>query len=174
MGNLTLLDNVLLTIMALMIARGLYIGLIREGFSIAALGSGLIAIRYGIEPASAVIENASAGRIGSTTSMWIAGALIGIVVVAAVASVGKFLRRGAHAVGLGFADRVGGGIVGAAEGALACAVILLGAIFVIGEDAPLIANSRSAELLEHLQRTLSQADLPLPPVATPKFWPRNT
>jgi membrane protein required for colicin V production len=168
--NLTLLDNIVLAVMAIAIARGVWIGLIREGFSIAALGGGLIAIRYGLAPASSLLENAAGGRIGSTTSAWIAGVLIGLLVVALVGAVGRILRKGAHAVGLGFADRLAGGVAGAAEGALACAVILLGTTFAIGDDDPMVANSRSMEILEQLQDAVGDADEHLPSVSAPARW----
>jgi membrane protein required for colicin V production len=170
MQNLTVLDNIALAVMAIAIARGVWIGLIREGFSLAALGGGLIAIRYGLGPVSSFLENAAGGRIGSTTSAWIAGVVIGIAVVALVGAAGRLLRKGAHAVGLGFADRLAGAVAGAAEGALVCAVILLGTIWTIGEDDPLVTNSRSVEILEQLQRAMGDAEERLPSVSAPARW----
>ena len=71
MEGLSTLDAVVLAVMGIAIARGLWIGLIREGFSIAALGGALLAVRYGIEPVGAWIENASGGDLGTTASTWI-------------------------------------------------------------------------------------------------------
>ena len=89
MEVLSSLDAVVLAILGIAIVRGLFIGLIREGFSIAALGGGLLAVRYGIEPFATWIENLSGGDLGPTASIWIAGATITIAVVAGLGSLGK-------------------------------------------------------------------------------------
>ena len=99
MSDLSALDSIVLGIFSIAVVRGVFIGLIREGFSIAALGGGLLAIRYGIEPVASVIRQA-AGGVGETASHWMAGAAIGIAVVAVIGVVGKKLRQGAQAVGL--------------------------------------------------------------------------
>ena len=92
------------------------------------------------------------------------------LLVAIVGTAGRMLRRGAHAVGLGFADRLAGGVAGAAEGALACAVILLGTIWAIGDDDPIVTNSRSMEILEQLQGAMGDAEEHLPSVSSPARW----
>ena len=102
MEDLSTLDSVVLAVLGIAIVRGFWIGLIREGFSIAALGGGLLAVRYGTPPAADFIEKASQGDLGPTVSMWIAGAAIGIGVVFVIGALGKMLRRGVRAVGLGW------------------------------------------------------------------------
>ncbi len=84
MEDLSTLDSVVLAVLGIAIVRGIWIGLIREGFSIAALGGGLLAVRYGTPPAAGFLENASQGDLGPTVSMWIAGAAIGIGVIFAI------------------------------------------------------------------------------------------
>ena len=97
-----------------------------------------------------------AGGVGETASSWIAGAAIGIAVVAAIGVVGKKLRQGAQAVGLGWADRIAGGLIGAVEGALVAAVLVVGATWVAGADSPIITESRSVEFLEQVQTYLAE------------------
>jgi membrane protein required for colicin V production len=172
MEDLSTLDAVVLVVMALAVVRGLWIGLIREGFSIAALGGGLLAVRYGIEPVGAWIERASDGDIGATASLWIAGAAIGITAIALLGAIGKLLRRGVHAVGLGWADRIGGGFVGAAEGALASAVLLVIATWAAGPDSPLIEKSKSIHILDGLEQYVAENREALPDVAAPPDWMR--
>ena len=171
MSDLSALDSIVLGIFAIAVVRGVYIGMIREGFSIAALGCGLLAIRYGIEPFSSVIRSASG--IGETASQWIAGAAIGIAVVAVIGVVGKKLRRGAQAVGLAWADRIAGGLVGAAEGMLVAAVLVVGATWVAGADSPIITESQSVEFFETLQSYVAEHRDELPAVAAPPDWFRK-
>ena len=48
---LTSLDGIILAILIIAMARGLFIGLVRESFSIAALAAAVLAARYGTEMA---------------------------------------------------------------------------------------------------------------------------
>jgi membrane protein required for colicin V production len=170
MGDIATLDTIILVVLAIAIARGFWIGLIREGFSIAALGGGLLAVRYGLEPLAGVVERASGGDFGPTASSWIAGIAIGLATVAIIGIAGKLLRRGAHAVGLGWADRVAGGVIGGAEGALAAGVILVVALWTAGPDSSMVEDSKSMELLDDLQEYLAEHRDELPAVAAPPDW----
>lgn len=170
MDGLSTLDAVVLAVLGIAVVRGIWIGLVREGFSIAALGGALLAVRYGTPPVAAWIERVSDGELGATAPTWIAGAAIGIGTIALLGSLGKIMRRGVRAVGLGWADRIGGGFVGAAEGALLSAVILVMATWAFGPDSPLVERARSIEVLDGLQRYLADHRDELPAVAAPPDW----
>lgn len=170
MAGLSTLDAAVLAVLGVAVVRGVVIGLIREGFSIAALGGALLAVRYGIGPLAGWIREASRGDLGETASTWIAGIAIGLGTVAVLGVAGRLLRRGARAVGLGWADRLGGGFVGAVEGALAAAVILVVATWAAGPGSPLIENARSVEVLEDVQTYLAEHREELPAVAAPPEW----
>ena len=172
MAGLFSLDGIVLAVLAIATVRGITIGLIREGFSIGALGGGLIAIRYGLEPGAHLVRQATSDAIGTTASMWVAGIAIGLFVIVCTGAVGKLLRRGARSVGLGFADRIGGGVIGAAEGALAAAVILIGTTWVAGAGSAVVTGSKSIEVLEQVQVYLAEHGDDLPPVAAPARWLR--
>ena len=172
MEDLSTLDALVLAVMGIAIVRGLWIGLIREGFSIAALGGGLLAVRYGIGPLASWIESVSQGDLGPTASTWIAGAAIAITAIALLGSAGRVLRRGVHAVGLGWADRIAGGFIGAAEGALASAVLLVIATWAAGADSPLVERSKSIHILDGLQKYVAEHRDELPAVAAPPDWLR--
>ena len=164
------LDNVVLAVLGVAILRGFWIGLIREGFSIAALGGGLLAVRYGTPPAADFLENVSRGSLGPTASIWIAGAAIGIGGIVVIGTIGKVLRRGAHSIGLGWADRLAGGVVGAAEGALVAGVILVATTWALGSDSPLVEDSKSIEMLEGLREYVLEHSDDLPAVAAARKW----
>ena len=170
MAGLSTLDAVVLAVLGVAVVRGLAIGLIREGFSIAALGGALLAVRYGVGPVAGWIAGASRGDLGGTASTWIAGIAIGLGTVAVLGTAGRLLRRGARAVGLGWADRVGGGLIGAVEGALAAAVVLVVATWAAGPESPLVENARSVDVLENVQSYLAEHREELPAVAAPPEW----
>jgi uncharacterized membrane protein required for colicin V production len=82
----------------------------------------------------------------------IAGAGVAVAAILAVAILGFAIRRAVRASGLGLADRIGGAVLGACEGALFVALILFGVITVTGRNDPLIADTRSLAAFESLER----------------------
>lgn len=169
--DITLLDGLVLAVMLIAIARGAFIGMIRESFSIAAVGMTCIALRYGNEPAANALVDVTKGEIGAGAAPFITGAIILVVTIGLVGFIGRNLKRGAEAVGLGWADRVGGGALGFAEGALVATLVVSGATLVFGRDHSAINKSHSVEAVEKLREYVStnysdQLDA-LPDVAAP-------
>ncbi len=152
-------------ILAIGILRGFLRGLIREVFSIAALGSACIGVRYFTTPGALWLEEVTAGEIGPVAAPWIVGIVIACSAIGAVAITGRVVRRGARAAGLGWADRLGGGALGAAEGALVAALLLVGVIWVMGSGHPVLTESRSMEAFEQIQAAMESPPGELPEVA---------
>jgi uncharacterized membrane protein required for colicin V production len=103
---------------------------------------------------------------------WVAGLMLAVGAVGATALVGRAVRRGAKSVGLGWADRAGGALLGTAEGLLVAGVIVGLIGYIVGRSHPLLAESRSLAYFEELERMardgeLPDIDLPLPQVAAP-------
>jgi uncharacterized membrane protein required for colicin V production len=144
-------DLLALCVLSIAVLRGLFLGLIREAFSLAAIGAACVAVRWFAEPAAARLDALTDGRIGELAAPWIAGAGVAIAAAAAVAVTGRLLRRGARAVGLGLVDRAGGALLGAAEGALVVAVLLVLATTVLGRNYPLFEKTRSLAALERVE-----------------------
>ncbi len=144
-------DLLALCVLSIAVLRGLFLGLIREAFSLAAIGGACVAVRWFADPAAVWLEAQSGGRIGELAAPWVAGAGVAIAAAAAVAITGRLLRRGARAVGLGMIDRAGGALLGAVEGALVIAVLLVLATTVIGRNHPLFAKTRSLAALERVE-----------------------
>jgi membrane protein required for colicin V production len=151
------LDGAVAAILLLAAARGLARGLIREVFSIAALAAAVLAVRWFAAPAAAWLDAASEGRIGPAAAPWVAGALLAIGAIAVVAIAGRALRSGARAAGLGLADRLGGGAVGALEGALVAALLLIGAVSLLGPESEALRGSRSYRAFTDLQAFVAGA-----------------
>ena len=162
---MTLLDGIVGCVLLAAIARGLYIGLIREGFSMAALAAAVIVTRGALGPASSWLVSATDGQIGELAAPWIAGSAIALATATAVGFAGRVMRRGFQLAGLSWADRMGGAALGLAEGALVAVIVVLGATWVVGRDHPSVADSRSLAVYDQVQQlAIERADeLPEPP-----------
>ena len=76
------------------------------------------------------------------------------------------LRRGARAVGLGLVDRAGGALLGAAEGSLVIAVLLVLATTVLGRDHPAFQDTRTLAAFERVEAVATgvrDTDVAAPP-----------
>ncbi len=147
-----IIDLIAAGVLAVAILRGLWIGLVREAFSLAALASAVFAVRRFAEP---LAEDITASfQLDPLLATAIAGGGVAVAAILTVALVGRLIRRALHASGLGLADRVGGSVLGALEGALFVAMLLFGVITVTGRNDPLIAETRSLAAFETLESWL--------------------
>ena len=168
MGGASPVDIAVGVILAVALLRGLLLGLVREAFSIAAVGAACIAVRnYGSAAADWLVAE-TGGQIGSDVAPWLAGVGVAVASIAVVVLVGRLLRRGARWAGLGWIDRAGGAVLGAAEGLMVVAILLLVAGEVLGREHPALAASRSLAALERAEQVASSgqwrsADVAAPP-----------
>jgi len=160
-------DVVVAAILGVALLRGLFLGLIREAFSLAALGGACIVVRIYHVPAADWLVDVSRGEIGPDAAPWLAGAALGACTIAAIAIAGRLVRKGVRAAGLGWADRAGGALLGAAEGALLAGVVLLVVGAALGRDHPFMAGSRSIAALDRLERLADERDVGRIDVAAP-------
>ncbi len=167
-ANVPLIDMIVLTVLFIAIVRGIWIGLIREGSSLAAIGIATIVTRLLVDPFSARLTELTGGEITGNTAMWIAGVLLVVATIVVLGFVARLLRRGAEAAGLGWADRLGGGALGAAEGAIVAAILVTIALWLVGPDHATTEGARSIELVEELQSMRESGKLPS--VASPGDW----
>jgi uncharacterized membrane protein required for colicin V production len=163
-----LIDMIVLTVLFIATSRGIWIGLIREGSSLAAIGIATIVTRLLVYPFSAQLTELTGGEITGKTAMWIAGVLLVVGTIVVLGFVARLLRRGAEAAGLGWADRLGGGALGAAEGAIVAAVLVTIALWLVGPDHATTEGARSIELVEELQSLHERGELPA--VGSPGDW----
>ena len=169
--DLSLLDGAIIAVLLAGAARGVFNGLIREGFSIASLGGAVLAVRFGAAPAAAWLTAETNGQIGAVIAPWITGAVIGIATVGFVGTLGNLVRRGARFAGLGLVDRMGGAALGAAEGFLVGMLIVLGATLTVGREHPVVERSRSLEAYDSVRALVDDArNDDMPDVAAPGDW----
>lgn len=157
-------DILAVVILGVAFLRGLFRGLIRETFSVAALGGACIAVKLFAAPLGVRLGTASDGQIGTMIAPWIAGGVLAALTIATIVTIGRLLRRGSRWAGLGWIDRAAGGVLGAAEGALVVSILLVLASTFVGPRNPTLVASRSYNALERVQgfaRTGNWPDLDL-------------
>ena len=160
-------DIIVCTLIGIACLRGFLLGLIREAFSLASLGAAYLAVRAFANPVAEWVGEISDGWISEALAPWVVGALLVLVTIGVVTGIGRIVRRGARAVGLGFVDRMGGGLLGAAEGVLVVAVLILLVGDQVGRDHPAIADTRTLAMLEHMELSAREASPAEVDVASP-------
>jgi membrane protein required for colicin V production len=165
LASLGWLDRIALGVVVIAALRGLWIGLLREAFSIGALAAAFVAVKLWTDPATAWLLGHSPWdlSLSDRQAHIVGGALVGILAAFVVVAVGGFIRKRVRATPLGWLDRLLGGALGTAEGALVVAVALIGVVAFVGQNHEVLAGSRSIELLSRA-RVLADE---LPDVASP-------
>ena len=160
-------DVAALIVMGVALLRGVWIGMVREVFSVAALAGACVTVRIWTEPFSSwILENALPG-IGPLGAQLFAGSLLALGTALAVGLLGRLFRRGLQAAGLGAADRLAGGVIGTAEGALVVGIGLFLAITLVGRDHPVLETSRTLETFSRAEQFARESTGTLPDVAAP-------
>lgn len=170
------LDYLVIALFSLALVRGLVRGLLREAFSIASLAMAVLVVRFfNADVAQWLVINIE-GDISPEAAPWVAGLLLVVGTVGVMTLVGRVTRHGAKAAGLGWADRAGGAVVGAAEGVLVAGVVVGLATHVMGEDHEMLVESQSVKALDDLDYFVQNGeappgyefpDLPLPDIELP-------
>lgn len=127
-------DAAALAILSLAAIRGLYIGAVREAFSLAAVAVACIAVRLGTQPAAAWLGANAPFDLSPLAATVLAGVVLAVGSLIAVGTAGRAIRTGIRAAGLGLWDRIAGGAFGAAEGALVVAVAVAIAAGALGPE----------------------------------------
>lgn len=151
------LDVVAVTVLALGIARGLAIGLVREAFSLAAVAAAVFAVWHFGDTATAALAPRIGNALPAEAVHALAVAGLGFGTLLAVGLLGRVVRRSVRLVGLGLLDRLAGGCMGALEGALVSALLLAGASFVLDPGHPWLAQSQAVAVFERARANLAPA-----------------
>ncbi len=169
LAELGWIDRLVLGFVVLACLRGLWIGLLREAFSITALAAAFVAVRLWTDPAAVwILDYAPFGiELTARGARLAGGVTVGLAALLTVALVGRIVAASLQAAGLGFFDRIAGGALGVAEGALLAGVALLGLIAIVGPRHEVLAGSRSVELLARARGLAGNAppDVAAPPPA---------
>lgn len=122
MNSLNPLDWLLITILVLSAVHALFRGLVRELFSLIGLLFGILLAAWNYQrfapKLGGIISNPAIASI-------LAFLMIAIGVMVLAALLGRVVHASAHAIGLGFFNRLGGGAFGLARGYLTGIAILM-------------------------------------------------
>jgi membrane protein required for colicin V production len=150
-GGIEPIDILVGVVIGIGLLRGLFLGLVRESFSLAALGGAYISVVLFRDAAANWLQDASGGEIGPGYAPWLGAGLLAFATVLALVLIGKVLHRGIQAAGLGWADRVGGAVLGSVEGLIVVAIMVLLATGIVGREHPALANTRVLAMVEQLE-----------------------
>ena len=164
------LDIAVVAIIGAAALRGIFTGLVREAFSLAAIAGAYTAVQFFTIPTAGWLEEVSQGEIGPSISPWIAGASIAIGTLMAVVIVGRGLQRTLKAAGLTWADRFGGALLGAAEGILVTGILLVFGTEFLGRDHVAFRDTASLAALEELERIADESDIDIDVAAPPRTF----
>jgi membrane protein required for colicin V production len=135
---MNLFDCLLVAVLAFSTIQAFFRGLLLELFSLAGLAAGVLlaAWNYALlaSPLSRFITNPAVANAVAFLLV-----VIGVMVLAAI--LGRMMHTAAHAIGLGFFNRLGGAAFGLARGGLACVAILM-ALTAFLPTADWLKNSR--------------------------------
>lgn len=134
------LDWLLVILLAFSAIQAFFRGLVLELFSLAGLVCGIVLAAWNYprlaETISGVITNQAIARVASFLLI-----AIGVMVIAAI--LGRVIHASAHAIGLGFFNRLGGAAFGLARGCLLGVAVLM-AVTAFLPSASWLKNSRLA------------------------------
>lgn len=146
------------TVVAIALLRGLFLGLVREAFSLGSIAAAVIAARLFAPSVGDWLVRLSDGSIAPGIAPWIAGAAVVVSTIAGVGMAGRWIRRGVSAAGFSWADRAGGAVLGAAEGALLVVILLGVATAFLGRDHASVRGSHSLAAFEQLESMTQDGD----------------
>ncbi|MEN8159151.1 MAG: CvpA family protein [Myxococcota bacterium] len=151
------LDVIAGALLALAALRGLWIGAVREVFSLAGLAAAIIAVRTWREPVGRWLDANGPAAMTELAAEMLAALALGLGTLLTVAVIGRLVRRGVRGAGLGLLDRLAGGLLGAAEGAVVLAAVTLGLAALLGREDPALDGTRTLAALEATERALGVA-----------------
>lgn len=145
------IDVIGAAVVLLALLRGIWIGVVRELFSLGALAAAICAARWGAFPVGTWLSDKLPQVFGELSATVTAAVLLAIASALVVGFSGRLLRRGLHAAGLGGADRFAGGILGLAEGVLLVGLALWIGIQAFDRNHPSIENTVLLQLFERIE-----------------------
>lgn len=170
MNDLPLIDMLTMTVLFGAVVRGVWIGLVREGLSLAAIGLCTIVTRLFLDPVTARLTELTGGEVSGKAAVWISAVLLIMATVIICGLIARLIRRGVQFAGLGWADRIGGGALGLAEGSIIAAILVIVALWLVGPEHPTTEGARSVEIVENWRSAHAEGSIELPSVAAPGSW----
>jgi uncharacterized membrane protein required for colicin V production len=153
-SELPTVDAIAAALLLLASLRGLWIGAVREAFSLAGLAAAAWVVSAFRTPAGAWLAEHGPFEMTELAARVIAALVLGAGTLLAVSVVSRLAHRGMREAGLGLADRVAGGLLGAFEGAVIAAALVFGLTLLLGRDDDALAGTRSLAAFEWVEEKL--------------------
>jgi membrane protein required for colicin V production len=153
-SDLATVDAIAGAVLLLALLRGLWIGAVREAFSLAGLVAAAWVVRAWRVPAGDWLALHGPFEMSGFAARLVAALVLGVGTLLVVAVVGRLAYRGVREAGLRLWDRLAGALLGALEGALVVAVLVFGLIVLLGRDDTALAGTRSLAAYEWLEEAL--------------------
>jgi uncharacterized membrane protein required for colicin V production len=153
-SDLATLDAIAAAVLSLALLRGLWIGAVREAFSLAGLAAATFVVRSWRIPLGAWLEQHGPFEMTGLAARMIAALVLGAGTLLAVALLSRLVYRGVREAGLRLVDRLAGALLGALEGAIVVAALVFGLALLLGRDDEALAGTRSLAALEWVEATL--------------------
>jgi uncharacterized membrane protein required for colicin V production len=160
-------DLVAVSVLGLAALRGVWLGLVRETFSLASLAAACVAVSFGAAPGGEWLKANAGLELDPRVAAVLAGIGITVAVLVAGSMLGRLVKSSARAVGLAWLDRGAGGVLGAAEGALVVTLALILTSVALGRDHPYLEESQAYDAVEQLQEAARKGPNALPHVGAP-------
>jgi membrane protein required for colicin V production len=153
-NDLATVDAIAAAVVMLGLLRGLWIGAVREAFSLAGLAVATWVVRTWRLPAAAWLATHGPFEMTDLAARVIAAAGLGAGTLVAVAVVSRLVYRGVREAGLAVTDRLLGALLGALEGAIVVAALVFGLAALLGRDDDVLAGTRSLAAFEWVEARL--------------------
>jgi uncharacterized membrane protein required for colicin V production len=153
-SQLATVDTIAAAVLGLAALRGLWIGAVREAFSLAGLGLAWWVVRTWRLPAAAWLLAHGPFEMTDLAARVLATLGLGAGTLVVVAVVSRLVYRGLHEAGLGVVDRGLGMLLGAFEGALVMAALMFGLVALLGREDAALAGTRSLAAYEWVESAL--------------------
>lgn len=140
LSSLTALDWLLVLVLAWSTILALVRGLIRELFSLAGLAAGVLLASWYYRPVASWLEQWISSAPAAKTAAFLS---IALSVGVAAGLLGRLFRRTAKTIGLGWFDRLAGGLFGFLRGCLMITAVML-AIVAFAPSFSALRTSRLA------------------------------
>jgi uncharacterized membrane protein required for colicin V production len=161
-SDLATVDAIAGAVLLLALLRGLWIGAVREAFSLAGLAAAAWVARAWRVPAGAWLEQHGPFEMTGLAARGLAALGLGAGTLLAVTLLSRLVHRGVREAGLRLADRLAGALLGALEGAIVVAALVFALALLLGRDDEALAGTKSLAAYEWVEATLGVTP-PAPP-----------
>ena len=154
MSDLATVDAIAGAVLLLALLRGLWIGGVREAFSLAGLAAAIWVVRTWRIPLGNWLQLEGPVEMTGLAARLIAALALGAGTLLTVAVLSRLAYRGVREAGLRLADRLAGAALGALEGAVVVAALVFGLTVLLGRDDAALVGTKSLAAFEWVEGRL--------------------